>query len=165
MQELGKALDYFSTEFEDFILLGDFNTDDDGQNISNFMKSYGLKNIVKEPTCIKSDRPKTIDLIPTNRISNFQNTTSIETSLSYFHCIIATVVEGGFIKRGPKVTSYRDYCKFHIHRIIYDLNDSLLRQHQQALNSYDIVDAIALSVLNKHAPKKRSLLEQMMDRL
>ena len=32
-RELGKALDHFSTKFEDFILMGDFNTDDKGHGI------------------------------------------------------------------------------------------------------------------------------------
>ena len=50
-QELGKAFDHFSTKFDDFILMGDFNTDDKGQNISNFMESLSSKNIVKVPTC------------------------------------------------------------------------------------------------------------------
>ena len=157
-RELGKALDHFSTKFEDFILMGDFNTDDKGQNISNFMESYSLKNIVKVPTCFKSDRPKTIDLILTNRTSNFQNTTPIETGLSDFHCMIATVVKGGFIKRSPKIVNYRDYRKFDIHRFRYDLNDSLLRQHQQASNNYDVFDTIVLSVLNKHAPMKKKFI-------
>ena len=145
-QELGKALDHCSTKFESFILMGDFNTDEKGQNIINFMESYNLKNIVKAPTCFKSDKPKTIGLILTNRTSNFQNTTSIETGLSDFHCMIATVVKGGFIKRGPKVINYRNYRKYDINRIRKDLKDSLLRQSQQASNSYDIFDVIVLSL-------------------
>ena len=120
-QEFGKALDHFNTKFERFTLRGDFNTDEKGQNISNFMESYSLKNIVKAPTCFKSDRPKTIDLILTNRASNFQNTTSIETGLSDFHCMIVTVVKGGFIKRGPMIINYRDYSKYDIHKFRKDL--------------------------------------------
>ena len=135
--------------------MGDFNTEENDENISNFMESYNLKNIVKTPTCFKSDRPRTIDLILTNRISNFQNTVSIETGLSDFHCMIATVVKGGFIKRGPKIINYRDYRKFDIDSFRKDLKDRLIRQSQQALISYDIFDAIVLSVLNKHAPVKQ----------
>ena len=50
--------------------------DEKGPNISNFMKSHSLKNIVRAPARFMSDRPKTIDLILTNRTSNynFQNT-------------------------------------------------------------------------------------------
>ena len=69
--------------------------------------------------------------------------------------MIATVVKGGFIKRGPKIINYRDYRKFDIDSFRKDLKDRLLRQSQQALVSYDIFDAIILSVLNKHAPVKQ----------
>ena len=69
-------------------------------------------------------------MILTNRISNFQNTVSIETGLSDFRCMIATVVKGGFIKRGPKIINYRDYRKFDIDRFRKDLKDRLIRQCQ-----------------------------------
>ena len=88
-------------------------------------------------------------------ISNFQNAVSIEMGLSDFYCMIATVVKGGFIKRGPKIINYRDYRKFDIDSFRKDLKDRLIRQSQQALISYDIFDAIVLSVLNKHAPVKQ----------
>ena len=135
--------------------MGDFNTEENDENIGNFMESYNLKNIVKTPTCFKSDRPRTIDLILTNRVSNFQNTVLIETGLSDFHCMVVTVVKGGFIKRGPKIINYWDYRKFDIDSFRKDLKERLLRQSQQALVSYDIFDAMVLSVLNKHAPVKQ----------
>ena len=69
--------------------------------------------------------------------------------------MIATVVKGGFIKRSPKIINYRDYRKFDIDSFRKDLKDRLIRQSQQALISYDIFDAIVLSVLNKHAPVKQ----------
>ena len=138
--------------------MGDFNTDDKGQNISNFVESYSLRNIVEALTCFKSDRPKTIDLILTNRTSNLQNITSIETGLSDFHCMIATVVKGGFIKMGPKIINHRDYCKVDIHRFRCDLNDSLLRQYHQASNSYDVFDTMILIVFNKRAIMKKKFI-------
>ena len=51
-QEFGKVLDHFNTKFESFILMGDFNMDDKGQNMSNLMESYSLKTIFKAPTCL-----------------------------------------------------------------------------------------------------------------
>ena len=84
-------------------------------------------------------------MILTNRISKFQNTVSIETGLSDFHCMIVTVVKGCFIKRDPKIINYRDYRKFDIDSFRKDLKDRLIRQSQQALISYDVFDAIVLS--------------------
>ena len=67
---------------------------------------------------LRSDITKTIDLILTNRAFNCQNAISIENGLSDFHCVIVTVVKGGFTTRSPMIISYRDYCKFDfdIHR-------------------------------------------------
>ena len=83
--------------------MGDFNTEEKDQNIRNFMESYNLKNIVKAPTCFKSDRTRTIDMILTNRASNFQNTVSIETGLSDFHCMIASCPAINIIKTELKI--------------------------------------------------------------
>ena len=69
--------------------------------------------------------------------------------------MVVTVVNGGSIKRSPKLINYRDYRKFDIDSFRKDLKERLLRQSQQALISYDIFDAIVLSVLNKHAPVKQ----------
>ena len=69
--------------------------------------------------------------------------------------MIATLVKGGFVKRGPKIINYRDYSKFNIESFRKNLKDSLLRQNQQASKSYDVFNTIVLSVLNKHAPMKR----------
>ena len=68
--------------------------------------------------------------------------------------MIATAVKGGFIKRGLKIVNYRDYREFDIHRFRKDFKDSILRQNQEASNSYDVFDAIVLGVLNKHAQIK-----------
>ena len=53
--EIGKALDNYSTTNENFIIVGDFNTEENGQNIRNFLDAHELNNLVKSPTCHKSD--------------------------------------------------------------------------------------------------------------
>ena len=94
-------------------------------DISNFFEIYNLKNLVKKPTCFKSDRPRSIDLILTNRASSFQCTDSIETGLSDFHCMIITVLKGGFLKKGPKLINYRDYRNFNINNFRIDVHIEL----------------------------------------
>ena len=76
------------------------------------MDSYNLYNIIKGPTCFKSDNPRYIDLILTNRKHNFQNTTTAETGLSDFHAMIVSILKGGFNKRGPRIITYRDYSAY-----------------------------------------------------
>ena len=79
---LGRALDHYSEKYDNFLLLGDFNTLETDQQIRTFMNSYDLKNLVKEPTCFRADNPRCIDLILTNRYRSFQHTTTFEVSLT-----------------------------------------------------------------------------------
>ena len=67
-------------------------------NLIDFMNSCNLENIVKKPTCFKSDRPTCIDLILTSDTTRLKNTTTIETGLSDFHVMIATTLKGSFQK-------------------------------------------------------------------
>ena len=77
------------------------------------MDVYGLRNLIKSPTCYKSaDNPSSIDMFLTNKTPGFQYTTTIEVGLSDFHLMIPTVLKSGFVKKGPRIVTYRDYSKF-----------------------------------------------------
>ena len=79
--ETGKILDHFFTKYENIILIGDFSCEAVNV-ISGFMDNYNLQNLFRCPTCFKSGNPRSIDLILTNRKSNFRNTVAIGTGLS-----------------------------------------------------------------------------------
>ena len=154
-EELGKSLDAYSTGYENLILLGDFNMEEKEANISNFLEIYNLKNLVKKPTCVKSDRPRSIDLILTNRASSFQCTDSIETGLSDFHGMIITVLKGGFSKKGPKLINYRDYRNFNINKFRIDVHIDLSKHVPADKINYDTFDSVVKNEINEHAPNKR----------
>ena len=105
-------MELYLANYENFLIVGDFNLDEKNSNLKNFMHSFNLENIVKEPTCFKSDSPTCIDLILTSDTSNLTNTATVETGLSDFHVMIATVLKGSFHKKGPRVITYRDYNNF-----------------------------------------------------
>ena len=85
---------------------------DTDQQICTFMNIYDLSNLVQEPTCFKSDNPRCIDLILTNRCRSFQHTTTTETGLSDFHKMIVAVLITTYQKTGPTVVNYIDYNDF-----------------------------------------------------
>ena len=61
-----KALDAFSTKYENIILLGDFNLCVDDETMRNFCNSYSLNSLIKQPTCFKNpENSSCIDLILT----------------------------------------------------------------------------------------------------
>ena len=41
-----------SKNYDNFILFGDFNNEPEEKNMSDFLKTYHLKNIVKQKTCL-----------------------------------------------------------------------------------------------------------------
>ena len=49
-ENLGKVVDHYSEKYSNFSLFGNFDTLERAQQIRTFMNSYGLKNLVKEPT-------------------------------------------------------------------------------------------------------------------
>ena len=92
-ENLGKAVDHYGANYDNFLLLGDFNSLETDQKIHDFMNGYSLKNLVKEPTCFKAENPTCIDFILTNRYRSCQHTTTIETGLSNFHKMVVTVLK------------------------------------------------------------------------
>ena len=153
-EELSKNLELYLANYENFLIVGDFNLDEKSSNLKDFMNSFNLENIVKEPTCFKSDSPTCIDLILTSDTSRLTNTATIETGLSDFHIMIATALKGGFHKRGPKVVTYRDYNKFRNSAFTAELMGELAFSKE---NNTDFTDfnKITKRVLDRHAPCKK----------
>ena len=89
-ESIAKALDVYGAKYENIILVGDFNTKESEQVLSDFIYEQDLKNLVSFPTCFKSvENPSTIDLFLTNRSKCFQNTIGVSTGLSDFHKMVA----------------------------------------------------------------------------
>ena len=51
---LSVKLDIYSSSYNNFIILGDFSIEMEEQQIKTFCKNYGLKSVLKRPTCYKS---------------------------------------------------------------------------------------------------------------
>ena len=77
---VGNALDQYLKTYEKFLWLVDFNAEDTEPILSEFLKQYEAKNIMKSKTCFKNpDRPTSIDLFLTNSPHSFRNTMTIST--------------------------------------------------------------------------------------
>ena len=108
LHHLGKGLDNYIGNYDNILLLGDFNSEFSEPCLNDFCDIYNLKNLVKEPTCYKNpDNPSCIDLFLTNRPRTFQCTTTIETGISDFHKLVVTVLKTFYKKQRPKTIHYR----------------------------------------------------------
>ena len=101
------------SKFDNFLLLGDFNSGIHEPSMSEFCDLYKLQNLITSPTCFKNVlNPSLIDLILTNKIRSFLNNQVIETGLSDHHKMTITVVRTFSQKQSPTCIKYRDYKRF-----------------------------------------------------
>ena len=91
LENLGRALDHYSENYENFMFIGDFNMTETEEQLKDFLDLYSLKNLVHEPTCYKSQTAKCIDLVLTNRNRSVQQTTTVETGLSDFYKMVVSI--------------------------------------------------------------------------
>ena len=109
LNELGKVIDLYSQNYENMIIMGDFNMEPQTKQMEDFIELYDFYNLVKEKTCFKSFPGKCYDLLLTNKKHSFMQTTTVETGLSDHHKLTATVLKSEFVKGEPTVVTYRDY--------------------------------------------------------
>ena len=111
LQEAGKGLDYYSSKYENFIVLSDFTGEMSNPHMSEFCALYNFTNLIKEPTCYKNvDKPTPIDHILTNHARCLQHSGIYETVLYGFHRMTFTVLRMFYAKQKPRIIQYR-YCK------------------------------------------------------
>ena len=154
--DLSSQLDNLSNVYENIIIIGDFNSELTEPIMGNFCDTYGLLNLIKDPTCYKNpDNPSLIDLILTNKSSCFQHSRTYETGLSDFHKMTITVMKMSYIKLKPIVISYRDYKNYNNDKFRVDLASL----SSQCVDScYELFETNFMNILEKHAPLKSKFL-------
>ena len=50
LRALSETLDIYSSRYNNFIILGDFNIEMKEQQIEAFCDNYGLKSLIRQPT-------------------------------------------------------------------------------------------------------------------
>ena len=158
VNQLGPVLDHYIAKYENFLLLGDFNSEMSETVMRDFCDTYNLTNLIKEPTCFKNVlNPSTIDLILTNRPRRFQNSVAVETGLSDHHKLTITVMKSLFQKQDPITILYRDYKSFDQELFRNDLLRDLYNKRNGRI-SYDSFEEIVVTLLSQHAPLKKRLI-------
>ena len=152
---LSMFIDEHLQQYENIIIMGDFNSEPLDTELKEFCEIYCLKNLVKDPTCYKNaDNPSCIDLILTNRERQFQKTTVVETGLSDFHKMTVTILKSFFKKTPAKIISYRDYKTFSQTDFRRELHQYFTNYNVYKLSNDKFVN-IFMGIFNKHAPLKQ----------
>ena len=108
---LSNLLDFYSNEYDNKVVLGDFNLEPSSPSMLSFMDSQNFVSLIKNKTCFKGTG-SCIDLILTNRKYSFKNTSSYETGLSDHHHLIYSVMKTTFKYEETKKCFYWNYSNF-----------------------------------------------------
>ena len=121
--------------------------------MEDFCNLYNFKNLVKEPTCYKNpSSPSCIDLIFTNKPMSFQHTIVIETGISDFLKMTASVLKTMFKKQPPTIKSYRGYSNYS-HTLFRAEIEGVLSCYGMNISNDDFV-SMCMTRLNEYAPIK-----------
>ena len=101
--------------------------------------------------------PSCIDLLLTNNVYAFQQTTAICTGLSDCHKLVLTVLKTTVPRSQPKEITYRDYKQFDSSKFKNELKNVLTKENIDSCTNNKF-DEQFLKVSNSHAPLKRKLL-------
>ena len=157
LEKLQFLIDQYINNYENVLILGDFNSEITEEKMKSFCDIYSLKNIVRGPTCYKNPlKPTSIDLILTNKINIFQNNINIETGLSDHHMMTVCVMKYVFLKKAPLLIKYRSYRNFNHENFSNELENNLSLLDSDA--TYDSFESIFIELINKHAPMKKKFL-------
>ena len=154
-ENVSNALDLYTDKYDKFVLVGDFNAEENELYIGDFLELYNAKCIVKDPTCYKSiQNPTCIDLFLTNSPLSFQHTTTVSNGLSDFHKLVLTTLKTKFTKARPTEVTYRNYKNFDSAKFKNDLKQVMTSD----IKDYGSFEDCFLSILNEHAPLKKKLI-------
>ena len=152
---VGRSLDSYMSSYDNFLVIGDLNSEISEMAISEFCETYILQNLVKDPTYYKNpSKPTCIDLILTNFPKSFHHTQTIETGLSDFHKLTLTVLKTHFPRLKRNIVNYRDYKGF--------VNDYFQSELLQEVNSSDsdLTNFQGLQYTLQRALDKHALLKK-----
>ena len=154
LSHVGRTIDSILGNYDNILLLGDFNCLGKEQCMVDFCDIYDLTNLIKVPTCYKNPaNPSSIDVMLTNRPNSFQGSKAIETGLSDHHKLTISVLNVFFKKMEPVKICYRSYKNFNASDFRKDLANSL-RNCDQDIMDYETFSKIFMGVLDIHAPKR-----------
>ena len=157
---MGKNIHKYSSNYDNFILLEDFNCEPSEQPLEDFCHIVSCRNLIKETTCFKNPQnPSCIDLILTNRSKSFQDSMVIETGLSDFHKMSLTAMKVFYKKQKPNIITYRSYKHFDNEAFLTDIQNHLSKEPFQHLKEVFIIS------LNCMPLQKSDMLEQIKDHL
>ena len=126
--------------------------------MSDVKDVFNLSNLVKKPTCFKSQDGTLIDLMLTNRLKSFLKSQNFEIGLYDCHKLVVSILRASFKKLPRKIITDRDQKRFN--HFVRDLDGRLLQGelYRNWDEPYKKLTEIFNDILNHHAPLKQKLV-------
>ena len=160
LEYISKEIESHSSKYDNFFLLGDFNSEPTKEAMKSFCQIHNFKNLLDRPSYHKNPtNPSCIDLIITNIPRSFQNSCTFETGFSDFHKMPRTVLKSSSAKQKPRVLNYCNY-KFFNNTLSRDQALNELRISNLQISNKDLkhFKETFLSVVNTTAPLKNRFI-------
>ena len=147
---------------DNILLAGDLNIEViktgsvSSNHLSDVKDVFNLTNLVKKPTCFKSQDGTLIDLMLTNRPRSFK-AQNFEIGLSDCHKLVVSILRASFRKFPRKIITYRDQKRFNQDHIFQDSDNRLLQGelYRNCDEPYKTLTEIFNDMFNHHAPLKQ----------
>ena len=157
LTHLETAIQQFN--YENIIILGDFNINAGDKCLDDLHIKYNLEMIVKDPTCFKSaENPSTIDHIWVSDKRSFSKTVTVETGLSDHHKLVVSVLNRKPPKNKPRVIHYRTYHKFDSESFQLELIETVKSIQESQCFDYSIFEEKFRSLVDKYLPMKKKFI-------
>ena len=150
-------MDNYSSKFDNFIFLGDLNSEPTESAVRDFCQIYRCKIQIKDNNCFKyPGKPSCIDLIITNRPKCFQNSVTLEAGLSDFHNTTLRVMKVFYKNQKPTIITNRSHKNFSDEVFMADVQN-IISQVTSENNDleFDIFKGVLNETIQKHAPIKQ----------
>ena len=129
-EELNDSLSRAINNYDNIILMGDFNVDIKKENsiaydkLEEFCGTFNLTNLVTSETCFMNNHKSTLDLILNNKPRSFQITNVSETGISDCHKLITTFMKSYISRLKPKNVHYCSYKNFNEEKFLIDVKEA-----------------------------------------
>ena len=155
LDNLSLTINRLACQYENFMLIGNFNMTIENKNLDVFINSFGLECFIKKPRCFHSKNLSCVDLILTNKKDLFNNSNLLKVRISDHHGWTITALKIQLVKGNAKTKLYRDYSEFNMDNFKAELDDKL---KSGVVTEYSNFQNIFIQVLNNHAPAKKKIV-------
>ena len=102
LENLSSIADHYSSIYDNYIFLGDFNMEPNCLALTSFMQSFNLFNLIKTNTCFKG-KGTCIDLIVTNSKYCFKYSSTFEAGLNDHHHLVYSMLKTRFKRENQNI--------------------------------------------------------------